>query len=428
MPPEGSGFHAEVIAVGSELLLGESVDTNSAWISARLAEVGVDVFRHATVGDNVGRIVAELRGAAERADAVVVTGGLGPTQDDVTRVAVARLAGVPLERREQLTRYLREYFARGGRAMPASNLTQADLPAGARVLDPVGTAAGFAVDVAGATVYCVPGVPAEMQTMVTRSVLPDLVERVGLAATVSRVVRTAGMSESGVAERCAQVVERLEARGNPTVAFLASRGETRVRVTGKAPTREAALALVDPVVDEIVALLGTGVVGVDDEGVEHAVARQLRQAGWTLAVGESVTGGGLGARLVSVVGASDWFVGGVLAYTAAAKIAAAGVPEDLLAREGPVSEPVAGALAAGVCRRLGADVGLGVVGVAGPATQGGRDVGTVCAGVVLPDGVARTRTLALPSRSRTQVQDWAASVALDFLRRQLSEAAAKGSG
>lgn len=427
MPPDASGFHAEVIAVGSELLLGESVDTNSAWISARLAEVGVDVFRHATVGDNVERIVAELRGAAERADAVIVTGGLGPTQDDVTRVAVARLAGVALERREELTRYLGEYFARGGRTMPASNLRQADLPAGARVLEPVGTAAGFAVGVAGAIVYCVPGVPAEMQTMVTRSVLPDLVQRGGLATTVSRVVRTAGMSESGVAERCAQAVDRLEERGNPTVAFLASRGETRVRVTGKAATREAALALVDPVIEEIVALLGTGVVGVDDEGVEHAVARQLRQAGWTLAVGESITGGGLAARLVSVAGASDWFVGGVLAYTEAAKTAVAGVPEDLLAREGPVSEPVAEALAAGVGRRLAADVGLGVVGVAGPTTQGDREVGTVCVGVVLPDGVARTRTVVLPSRSRTQVQDWAASVALDFLRRQLSEAAANAS-
>lgn len=421
--PSERGLRAEVIAVGSELLLGDSVDTNSAWISGRLAEVGIDVFRHATVGDNVERIVAELRGAAERADAVVVTGGLGPTQDDLTRVAVARLAGVPLERREELSRYLVEYFARGGRPMPASNLSQADLPVGARVLEPVGTAAGFAVEVTGATVYCLPGVPTEMEAMVTRDVLPDLVERGGLATTVSRVVRTAGMSESGVAEQCAAVVDRLEERGNPTVAFLASRGETRVRITGKAASRQGALALVDPVVEEIVSLLGTGVVGVDDEGVEHAVARQLRQAGWTLAVGESVTGGGLGARLVTVPGASGWFRGGVVAYTEAVKRSVAGVPAEMLATEGPVSEPVAGALAAGARERLGADAGLGVVGVAGPTAQGGREVGTVCVGVVLPGGQARTRTVALPSRSRTQVQEWAASVALDFLRRRLVEAA-----
>lgn len=422
MEADAASLTAEVVAVGSELLLGESVDTNSAWISARLAELGVDVYRHATVGDNLERVVAELRGAAARADAVIVTGGLGPTQDDLTRVAVAHLAGLPLQRRPELVAYLEDYFSRGRRAMPASNLVQADLPAGARVLRPVGTAAGFAVGVDGAVVYCLPGVPAEMTAMMERDVLPDLTRRGGLATTVSRVVRTAGMSESGVAELCAGVVDRLQPAGNPTLAFLASRGETRVRITGKAASRDAALALVDPVVEEVVDLLGAGVVGVDDEGVEHAIARQLRRFGWTLALGESVTGGGVGARLVTVPGASSWFRGAVVAYTTDAKTLVAAVPADELARHGPVSEAVAAALARGVRGRLEADVGLAVVGVAGPDTQGGKAVGTLCLGVALPGAPPTARTAVLPSRNRVQIQEWAASVALDHLRRALGDA------
>lgn len=438
------GLHAEIIAVGTELLLGEGVDTNSAWISARLAQVGVDVFRHRTVGDNVERITEELRAAVRRADAVVVTGGLGPTQDDVTRLAVARLAGVELQRHDDLVTHLEAHFARAGRSMPSRNLAQADLPAGAHVLAPVGTAAGFAMEIGDAVVYCLPGVPAEMETMVARSLLPDLVERGGLATTVSRVVRTAGMSESGVAERCASLVARLDAHGNPTVAFLASRGETRVRVTAKAASREDARALIDPVIDEITELLGTSVVGVDDAGVEHAVAGALQQAGWTLAVAESISGGNLGARLVRVPGASQWFRGGLIVYDEHAKTTLGGVPADVLAAHGPVSEPVAGALAAGARDRLDADVGLAVVGVAGPTTQGGREVGTVCVGVVTPGGPhPQTRSVVLPvakasaadtvddsagQRARTQAQEWSASLALDHLRRRLRERAGEAAG
>ena len=414
-------MRAELIAVGSELLLGEHVDTNSAWISARLAEVGVDVFRHVTVGDNVARMAATFQEAAMRSETVIVTGGLGPTQDDLTRVAVAQVADVALRRDPELVEHLRTTFARSGRAMPENNLVQADLPQGARVLAPVGTAAGFAVDVGTATIYCVPGVPQEMEVMVARDVLPALVSRGGLAATVSRLVRTAGMAESAVAQTLEPVVERLE--GQPvTVAFLASRGETRVRVTGKSTSRDAALALVDPVVDEVVGLLGSGVAGLDEEGPEYAVGRALLRRGWTLAVAESVTGGHLGARIVGVPGASDWFRGGLLVYTEEAKVALAGMDRELLARVGPVSEETAAALAQGARTRLGAQVGVGVVGVAGPATQGGRDVGTVCLGLAGLDGGVQTRELRLPSRSRAQVQEWAASAALDYLRRRLAEA------
>lgn len=436
--PGPAAVRAELVAVGSELLLGESVDTNSAEISARLAEIGVDVFRHTTVGDNVERMADVLRGACERADVVIVTGGLGPTQDDLTRVAVARVAGVPLERRPELVEGLRRVFRERGRVMSDTNLVQADLPVGARVIAPAGTAPGFAVDVPvpaaadrparTATVYCLPGVPRAMRIMLERDVLPELARRVGAGATVSRVVRTAGMAESTVAEICAPVVERLDREAaaeqrsaNPTIAFLASRGETRVRITAKAPSRAEALALLDPVVEELVALLGAGVAGVDDEGVEHAIARQLRQTGWTLAVAESITGGGLAARLVTVPGASDWFRGGLITYATDTKTTLAGVDAGVLAREGPVSVAAAAGLAVGARERLAADVGLGIVGAAGPTTQGDAPIGTVIVAVALPgrdDPVVHR--LQLPAGARTAVQEFAASAGLDALRRDLA--------
>jgi nicotinamide-nucleotide amidase len=424
-------MRVEIVAVGTELLLGDATDTNSAWLSGRLAEIGADVVRHTTVGDDVETIRGALAEALEHAQAVVVTGGLGPTQDDVTRDAVAALAAVPLERRDDLVAYVRGYFASRGRDMPERNLVQADLPVGARTIEPAGTAAGFALDVGEADregiVYCLPGVPSEMRRMAERDVIPDIAARGGLATTVSRLVRTAGMSESAVADAAADLDARLAAEraaGRPaaSLAYLASRGETRVRVTATAPDRASALALVDPIVEELVRCLGTGVAGLDDEGVEDAVARLLRARGWTLAVAESVTAGGVAARLARVPGASDWLRGGLVTYQTGAKEALAGVPRALLERDGPVSEAVAAALAAGARGRLSADVGSGVVGVAGPATQGGQPVGTVCLAVVLPDGATHTRTVHLPARGRVEAQEFAASTALDHLRRRLASA------
>ncbi|QBI21276.1 competence/damage-inducible protein A [Egibacter rhizosphaerae] len=420
-------MRAEIVAVGSELLLGDGVDTNSAWISARLNEIGVNVHRHVTVGDNDERLRAVLVESCGRAEVVVVTGGLGPTQDDRTRDIVAELAGVPLERDEQLVSYLERYFADRGREMTENNLRQADLPSGSRILAPAGTAAGFAVECSGATIWCLPGVPWEMRTLVERELVPTLAAQTGAWATVSRLVRTAGMGESQVAERCADLVDRLDAQGNPTIAFLASKGETRVRVTGRAETREQALALIDPVVDELVDRLGAGFAGLDDEGAEHAIARQLGHLGWTLAVGESLTGGSVGGRLVHVPGASQWFRGGVTAYATDAKPSLLGVSRDLLDRHGPASQEAAIALAAGARDRLETDVGLGLVGVAGPEPQQGAEVGTVHLAVVLPDpsgldAQQRSRTVRLPAGGRDTILDFATSAALDYVRRRLAEA------
>lgn len=420
LPDGAAALRAQIVAVGTELVTGDTVDTNSAWLAGRLTDLGIDVRGHATVGDHEHELLTVLRAATTGSDVVVVTGGLGPTPDDLTRFAVARLAGVALERRPALVDDIRAYFADRGREMAETNLVQADLPAGAQVIDPVGTAPGFVLRVAGVLLVCLPGVPAEMRQMTERGVVPLLRRHGGLSATVRRTVRTAGIAESTVAERCAELFARLSRTNNTQLAFYSSRGETRVRVTARARDEPAAHALTDPIVAEVVQLLGAAVVGLDDEGVESVIARQLQQRGWTLAVAESITGGGVGARLVSVPGASEWFAGGVIAYATASKPTLAGVPERVLAEHGPVSEETAAALATGVRDRLDADAALAVVGVAGPTTQGRRRVGTVCPAVALPAEVVRTRTVRLSPRSRQDLQQFSASVALDYLRRCLA--------
>ncbi len=419
---DGGPLTAEIVAVGSELLLGDRLDTNSAWLSGRLAELGIDVRRHTAVGDDDGDLVTAVARAADEHDVVVVTGGLGPTQDDVTRVAVARAAGVELERRDDLVRGIRAIWAQWGRDMPARDLAQADVPVGANVLTPVGTAPGFTIDINGALVVCLPGVPGEMRAMTDAEVVGLLQRRGGLQAIVTRVVRTSGAAESAVAQRCSGLVERSDHADDLRLSFLAAGGEVQVRVTARAADRAAAAARAAPIIDELIALLGVWVVGLDDQGAEHLIARSLRDNGWTLSVAESVTGGGIGGRLVTVPGASDWFAGGVIVYATPVKSTLADVPSELLDEQGPVSEDVAVALAAGVRHRLATDVGLAIVGVAGPTTQGDQAVGTVCLGVVLADGATRSRTVALPALDRADVQQRSATVALDYLRRRLARA------
>jgi len=417
-------LRAEIVAVGSELLLGDIADTNSPWLTSRLAEIGVDVHRHTVVGDNPERLAAALSEAAERADVVVVGGGLGPTQDDLTRFVVADLAGVALERHQGLVDHLEERFAHMGRPMPERNLVQCDLPVGARVLWPAGTAAGFTVTLReGTEIWCLPGPPWELHELAHRDLLPALAEAAGQGATISRLVRTAGIGESDVADRLGDLVADLEdehGRANPSVAFLASGGEVRVRITAKATTREEAVARSQPVVDAVVDRLGRAVAGIDDEGPEHQVARLLVAGGHTLAVAESLTGGRVGERLVAVPGASSWFRGGLLCYATDLKATLGGVDRDLLAARGPVDDEVAAALARGAAQRCAADVGLGLVGVAGPEPQGDAEVGTVIAAVW--DGRAepateRQRRRQVPARTRVEIQRMASATALDLLRR-----------
>lgn len=411
-------MRAEVLGVGTELLLGDIVNTNAAYIAQRLTEIGVDCHAHAVVGDNEERIADAIAAALARADAVIVTGGLGPTQDDVTREAIARLTGRLLRRDDAIAGRLRERFRALGRAMPEMNLRQADVPEGGEVIEATfGTAPGLIVPHASGVIYAIPGVPAEMEDMMQRAVLPDLARRAGGPARItSRVVRVAGVAESAVAETLAPVWDRLG--GDVTMAFLAGGGEVRVRLTAKASDDEAARALLGDAVAEVARALGDAVTSVADEPLEAVVGARLREIGYTLACAESLTGGALGARITRVPGASDYFLGSIVAYSTGAKVRLLGVPEDLVAREGPVSGEVAVAMASGTRERLGADVGVALTGVAGPAELG-RPVGTVFVAVASPTGEAH-REVRLPGNRET-VRVLATSAALNLVRLQLRE-------
>jgi nicotinamide-nucleotide amidase len=410
----------EIVAVGTELLLGQIINANAAWIGQRLAEVGWDCLRHTVVGDNQQRITGVLRESLDRADAVIVTGGLGPTQDDVTREAIAALAGVPLRRDPAIERWLEERFASMGVGrMAPMNLRQADVPEGARTIDnPRGTAPGLVIEIGGKLLYAVPGVPREMEGMLERVVLPDLAAHAGEGrAIASRTLRTAGVGESRLAEQLTPRWEATGARGDGvTMAYLASPGEVRVRLTAVGATREDALARITPVEQAIRAELGPVVYGFDDETLEQVVARLLGERGLRLATAESLTGGLVGARVTTVPGASTYYRGGVVAYATEAKAAILGVDAKLLDEHGPVAEPVAAAMAEGARRAFEADVGLATTGVAGPTEQG-RPVGDLCLAVADQAGTAATTTRA--PGDRTQVRAWATTLALDLLRRRL---------
>ncbi|MFP5254913.1 MAG: competence/damage-inducible protein A [Acidimicrobiia bacterium] len=408
-------MECEILAVGTELLLGQIVNSNASWMGEQLALRGIDHHRQTVVGDNHARIVAALREALERADAVIVCGGLGPTQDDITREAIAEVMGVELVRDDSLVAAMREVFGRRGRPMPESNLRQADVPQGATPIEQrIGTAPGLICPVGDRVVYAVPGVPYEMREMLERAVLPDLEARAGTRRVlVSRTLRTWGESESRLAELLAPRLEALDVAGNPTLAFLASGIEgIKVRLTASAPTAPEAATLLDAEETHVRAILGDLVFSGADEPMEAVVGRLLERRGLTLAVAESLTGGLVASRLVTVAGASAWFTGGVVAYDSRVKHDVLGVPD------GPVvGEASAEAMADGVRRRLGADVGLATTGVAGPVEQEGQPVGTVWLGMAIGDEVGAVR-VRLPG-DRDHIRQMAVISLLDRLRRRL---------
>jgi nicotinamide-nucleotide amidase len=409
-------MRCEVLAIGTELLLGQIVDTNSAWIGEQLAESGIDSYEHRVVGDNQARIVAALRDLLSRADAVIICGGLGPTQDDLTRDAIAELMGVPLVRRMELAEHIATMFRARLRDMPENNLRQADIPDGGEAVpNPIGTAPGLRCPVGDKVVYAVPGVPYEMQEMITTHVLPDLLARSGEASTiVSRALKTWGTSESALAEMVAGRLDALDAAGNPTIAFLARGIEGLVvRITAKGANEGAARALVDAEEGELRRILGDLVFGVDDETMESAVLERLRGRGWSLGVAESVTGGFIGARIVNVPGASDVFRGTIGAYATDVKRDLLGVTADVV-----VSEAAAREMAEGAQRALGADVGISVTGVAGPTEQDGVAVGTVCFGLALPGRPAEAVSTRLPG-DRERIRQFATISLLNLLRQRL---------
>ena len=410
-------MRCDVLAIGTELLLGQIVDTNSAWIGEHLADAGIDTCEHRKVGDNLGRMVQCLRELLERADAVIVCGGLGPTPDDVTREAIAEVMGVERERREELVEQIRAMFGSRGREMPANNLRQAEVPVGGDAIpNPIGTAPGVRceVEIGGATkvVYAVPGVPYEMTKMVTEQVLPDLLARSGQRSViVSRSLKTWGASESGLAE---MIAARVDQQTNPTIAFLARGIEgIYVRMTAKAATEAEAAALLDAEDVELRKVLGDLVFAVDDDTMESTVLGLCEARGWTLGVGESLTGGFIGARLANVPGASRVFRGAVASYATEVKRSILGVTAPLV-----VTEEAAKEMAVGARRALGASVGISVTGVAGPDEMEGQPVGSVWYGLAIPGHEPEAIHAQMPG-DRERIRQFSTIGLLNLLRMRL---------
>ena len=409
-------MRCSVVAIGTELLLGQIVDTNSSWLGEQLAAAGIDSLFQVKVGDNLARIVSTLRVTLEDADAIIICGGLGPTHDDITREAIAEIMGVELEMNDEVALVIEQMFTARGRRMPQNNLRQAMVPKGAKIIEQRrGTAPGLICEVGKKVMYAVPGVPFELYEMFERAILPDLLVRSGEASVIkSRVLRTWGDSESGLNERLVGVINELEKVGNPTLAFLASGWEgIKVRLTAKASTEKQAIELLDVWDAKVRGQVGDIVFGVDEQNMEAVVLQMLRDKKLTLGVAESVTGGLVAGRLTAIAGASDVFRGAIVSYDSAVKF-------DLLnVTRGPVvSESAAKEMAVAVRKSLGSDIGLALTGVAGPTEQDGVKVGTLCVGLALPNGDVRSTTFSLPF-GREQMRQISVISALNFLRQSL---------
>ena len=406
-------MNVEVLAVGTELLLGQIVNSNAAQIGRRLAEAGLDHYRQGVVGDNLDRMVAALQGAMRRADAVIITGGIGPTQDDITREAMAAAAGVDMVFDEGFAAVLRDRWEQRGLVMPESNLRQAEHPAGAEMIaNPKGTAPGLRLRAGDTWLIALPGVPQEMIPMLEDDVLPFLVAAAGDAGgvLVSRVVRTYGLPESRVSEMLGDL---FTAADNPTMAFLASSGEIKVRLTARAADAATADGLLDPVEAEIRERLGHRVFAIGGGPIESIVLDRVAERGWTLGTAESATGGLVASRLTGVPGASAVFAGSVVAYTARAKRDLLGVPAAVIEDHGLVSEETALAMAAGAAARIPADVVVAVTGSAGPDPLE-VPPGTMVVAVHTPEDAA-ARTLRLPA-DRERARTLATTGALHMIR------------
>ncbi len=408
---------AEILTIGTEILLGDLLDTNAAWISGRLASLGISIYRHTTVGDNKNRITAALEEAASRADLVITTGGLGPTSDDLTNACLGEAAGREMVEYPEARRHVDEMFRRFGRTPTQSNYKQALFPEGSKLIpNPAGTAMGAMLELDGALVATFPGVPGEMKGMFEETLEPLIRER-SEGSIVSRTLWFTGIGESALAEK----VQDLLDASDPTVAPLAGQGKVRLRVTTRAVTPEEAEEKIAPVADEILSRLGDYYFGEDDETLESAIGKLLTARGETLALAESCTGGLLAKRLTDRAGSSVFFTEGLVTYSNEAKERLLGVPHELLVEHGAVSEPVARAMAEGVRKTAGTDYGLSVTGVAGP--DGGSEekpVGLVFVGVSDGEGTEVERLdLSAWRRSREAIRERSANRAFDLLRHRI---------
>jgi nicotinamide-nucleotide amidase len=401
----------EVVAVGTELLLGQIVNTNAAVIGSALAEHGHSAHFQQVVGDNLARVSDSLRTAISRSDAVIITGGIGPTQDDLTREALCEATGREMMFSDEYAAFLREWWERRGRVMPESNLKQAEYPEGAVLLpNPRGTAPGLMLEHEDTIIFCIPGVPAEMEFLLESEIVPALRERAGGNSTlVSRLLRSWGRSESDVAETLADIYA---ATTNPSVAFLASGGEIKVRLSAMAESPELAAAMIDPLDVEVRSLLGDSIFGVDDETIQVVLFRLLEERGWKLGAAESVTGGLLSAALTEIPGSSAYFAGGVVAYQSRLKQSLLDVSDITKV----VNEETAVAMAEGVREMLDVEVGVAITGEAGPNAVE-RPAGTIVVAVSTPEDT-RARELTMVG-DRERIRTYGVTTALHLTRLAL---------
>ena len=407
---------AEIIAIGSELLTPHRADTNSLWLTEKLNSAGIEVKLKTIVGDDDARLDEAIRDALRRSRVVVTTGGLGPTEDDITRKVAARALSRRLVLDERVLEDIRAKFARWGRKMPEINARQAMILDGAEVLDnPNGTAPGMYVEHDSRAVVLLPGPPREMRPMFEQFVLPKLAAKAGDVRVARRVLRVAGMGESAVDERIAPVYTRYD---NPQTTILFNQGEIEIHLTAQAKTEQDAELLLDGLAGQIEEKLGDAVFAFRGETMEEVVGLRLAVTGFTLAVAESCTGGLISGRLTEVPGSSVYFMEGVVTYSNEAKVRLLGVPSDLIAEHGAVSARVAEAMAEGARLRAGTDFGLAVTGFAGPGGgTGEKSVGLVYV-ALSDDAHTEHRRLLLPG-DRQLIRWRASQAALDLLRRRL---------
>ncbi|WP_209344539.1 competence/damage-inducible protein A [Flavonifractor sp. AGMB03687] len=409
---------AELIAVGTELLLGNIANTDAQMLSQGLSALGINVYYHTVVGDNPDRLRAAVELARTRADIIITTGGLGPTCDDLTKNVLADCFGRKLVFHQPSAQRIEAYFQRihPNRPMTDNNYQQAMLPEGCTVLDnDWGTAPGVAFEQDGVRVIMLPGPPRECKAMFTHRVIPYLKELAD-GVIASRTLKLFGIGESSME---AQLREKMNAMTNPTLAPYAKEGECELRVTAKAADEAAAHALMDPVVEDLKAHFGPLVYGVDIPSLEAAVFALLKEKGLTLGTAESCTGGLVAKRMTDLAGVSSVFRGGVVSYATEVKHTVLGVDQDLLDQYGAVSEPVARAMAEGARKVLGCDLAISTTGVAGPdPDERGNPVGLVFIGLATPDGTW-VRQVNL-SMGRERIRHIAASHGFDLARRYLS--------
>ncbi len=398
-------MRCEVVAIGTELLLGIIVDSNSAWIGEQLALAGIDSYFQVKVGDNFARIEGCIRQALERSDAVICCGGLGPTQDDITRDVIARVMGVEMRRDQAIADKIRRIFESRGRVMSENNLRQADIPIGATPIAQMpGTAPGLVCPIGDKVIYAVPGVPSEMREMMLGTILPDLTRRAGQKSVIrSRVLRTWGMSESGLAEVLAKRFDELDRLGNPTIAFQASGIDgIKVRVVAKCDDEATARRILDAEEALIRGLLGDVVFGIDEQSMETVVLDLLRRRGMTLAAAETVSGGVLSARMTEADPAMQIFRG-------------ARIGRDVPRTDRAGAEERAASAAAQVRAELGADVGLAAV---APEPAEGHATGAVFLCADIAGTAHREKVLLTPDRRR--MREYSVISLLNLLRRRLA--------